>query len=105
MYRVQSAGAATTSEPTSSRNRERFLRGPFLTAIRYRGGSVAREGASALRIDDRGRSAGHGLNDALARTSENARPQLWTSSFVRRTEHLHLTLTRSEPCRMAQGQT
>jgi hypothetical protein len=84
IYRVQSAGAVTASEPASSRNREHFLRGPFSTAIRLCGISAA-----ALRIDERGRLAGDAMH-RLARQRMHASSGLL--SVVRRTGHFHLPM-------------
>jgi hypothetical protein len=50
-------------------------------------------------------SSPQGFTCASAHSSEKADYQPWFSLFVRRTEHFHLPLTRSEPCRMAETRT
>ena len=50
-------------------------------------------------------SSPQGFTCASAHSSENAHHQPRFSLFVRRTEHFHLPLTRSEPCRMVETRT
>src|SRR5258708_23674437 len=76
------------------------------TRIRYWVGSAASES----RVCPHGlmnavRSGPRDFNRASAHSSENAHHQPWFSFFVRRTEHFHLPLPRSEPCRMAETRT
>lgn len=81
-YRVELAGAAATTEPISSRNREHFLPGTLL--------SIANMKNALLAARPQARAGGGHA------TSSYFRPSCAVRSIF------HPPLPRSKPCRMAQ---
>jgi hypothetical protein len=108
--RVARGRRGTAIEPISSRNCEHFLRGALsLLPVQEFVVGVARPPATTAStswIDERGAEQATGLQlcvGSLVRECTHHQP--WFSLFVRRTEHFHLPLPRSEPCRMAERRT
>jgi len=104
-----SVGTATATEPISSRNCEHFPEGLCLYC-QYKNSLLRRLGRQREPRLPHGlmnavQSSPQGFTCASAHSSENAHHQPWFSFLVRRMEHFHLPLPRSEPCTMAEKRT
>jgi hypothetical protein len=86
---VYSADTDTATEPITSRNCDHSSGGLYLHCERKNvGAGQPKARATSLWIDECGAQQAAGFKTALARSSGNARHQLWLSSFVCCTEHL-----------------